>query len=213
MLIIDDRIVIVHMRKAGGTSFCKGLLKVLPIERLTASFGYVKKGSAGQETASSAWPGLHKHSSAADFLAARGGSKGNYRLILISVRPYLERVASFYFYCRQAHGRDPNRYPWIEGMSFPAYLNSTHVYRDTVPGFATSAAGDVLIDDFVDYRQLGNAYTGLCEELGFPDQVLPRLNISKGQKKDYLTMYNPKNLARVKELFKEEEEFLAKIMP
>ena len=220
MLIIDDKIVIIHIRKAGGTSFCKGLLRLLPADRMVA-FGYAKRNGGAKpgaprpaippgQTRPARTPGsLWKHSTAADFVASRGGQKGDYRLILVSARPLVERVVSFYFYCRRANKRDPEHYKWVENMTFPAYL-AAHIYDDTLHGFATAASGEVLVDHIVDYRNLNGAYTALCAERGFPGQSIPRLNAAPEKKRDYAVLFRPRNLARIQETLDEEEAFLAR---
>jgi hypothetical protein len=209
MLIIDRKIVIVHMRKAGGTSFCRGLIDLLPPERVEF-YGYTKEGEARSKEGNRAG-GLWKHSTAREIFAKTGLRKDRTKVFLISLRPYPERVASFYFYCQRHHERNRAKYPWIDGLAFSDYLRSPRVNDDTVPDFALAEDGSLLVDEFVPYDEIGQAYRKLCAELGFPRQRLPHLNANPDQVRDYRACYSADDLACLRDRFAEEEALLASL--
>ncbi|EPX84495.1 hypothetical protein ruthe_02175 [Rubellimicrobium thermophilum DSM 16684] len=209
MLIIDRKIVIVHLRKAGGTSFCRGLIDLLPPRRVEF-YGYTREGEARSQAGARAG-GLWKHAKAREILALTGLRKDRTRVYLVSLRPYPERVASFYFYCQRHHRKNSAKYPWIDGMSFSAYLRSPYVNEDTVPDFALGADGALLVDEFVPYDRLEQTYRDLCAELGFPNQSLPRLNANPDQEQDYLSCYSAEDMTVLRKRFAAEEEFLRRL--
>ena len=207
MLIIDRKIVILHIRKAGGTSFCRGLIDLLPPSRIEY-YGYTKPGEVRSRN-SARNGGLWKHSKAADFFAKSPLKRDEVKVYLVSTRPYLERVASFYLFARRRNEKDSTAYPWVRGLSFSGYLHSNHLNRDTLMNYALSADGHLLVDHFVQYDRLDQEFSDLCELLGLGPRQIPRLNLNNVPREDYAAMYSPEDLTFIEEITRQEAALLS----
>jgi len=86
MLIIDNKIVIAHMKKCGGTSVCKGLIETLPQERVQY-LGYTAEGEQ-RSARSRRKGGLWKHSSATDIVKNVPQARADLTVYLVSLRPW-----------------------------------------------------------------------------------------------------------------------------
>ena len=207
MLLIDKKILIVHMRKCGGTSFCRGLIDILPPER-SYYLGYTKESEA-RSSASYREGGPWKHSTAHEAISKMGLNREDLEVYLISMRPYWERLASFYLYAARHHQRDATKYPWVsEITNMSEYLESRFVNRDSVPEFACDPDGNSLVDHFVRFESIGSAYSDLCARLGFPDQEIPSLNRNPTVAQDYKSLFNDVDWANMKRMFQPEIDFI-----
>jgi hypothetical protein len=203
MLIVDDKIVIAHMRKCGGTAFCLGLIEQLPPER-TEYLGYTVEGelrSKEKYRKREVW----KHSSAIEILNYYDISDPY--VMLVSYRPYHQRVASFYFHCLRHNARDPKKYAWVHGKSFGEYLISKHAKLETVPHFACDDAGDPVVDEIVPFDQIAQRYDVLARELGLAKRSMPKLNVNP-EPQDYRTLYGADDWEIVRPTLEAEREFM-----
>jgi hypothetical protein len=209
MLIIDDKILIIHMRKCGGTSFCSGLIKLLPPSR-AEYYGYTAEGEA-RSTESFQNGGLWKHSTALDVLKRTPPDKfRKYRKLFVSVRPHYERVASYYFHMRRHNQRDPERYPAVRNLSFSDYLRSPYVIKESVVDFCTDEKGHQIVDELVEFKFLDKRYTKLANALGFPAQQIAKMN-SNPDELDYNGLYTKENKKFIDKKFAKEIDFLKRV--
>lgn len=208
MLIIDGKIIIVHLRKTGGTSFCRGLIEALPPRRIDF-YGYTAEGGE-RSTASRRAGGLWKHSTARQYFEMRGRPKRRDEIVIVvSARNHLERVASFYEYARRRNAVEPARYAWSQKLSFAEYLRSRHLNRDSLQDFATAADGTLLADCIVPFDAIAQRFEDLCRHLGAAGARLPHLNANRDAPRSYAEMYSPEDIRHVDRIFAEETAFLA----
>ncbi len=213
MLLIDNRILIVHMRKCGGTSFCSGLIDLLPPERLFF-LGYTPEGEERSARYRRRPEGVWKHATAETILKGLHLDRKALDIYLLSVRPWWERVASFYFHALRYHQKDPAKYRWVKDMSFSDYLHSEHRNNERITDYACGADGEVLVDHLVPFDDLDGAYGRLCEDLGFPGQKIPHVNFNRLKGKaitdgNLRGLYSAADWAFVEPYFAEESAFLA----
>lgn len=212
MLIIDRRILIVHMRKCGGTSFCLGLINILPAERLFY-LGYTAEGEA-LSAAYRKGPGrVWKHATTRRILRGLGLAREDLEIHLLAMRPWWERVASYYFHARRYNAANPAKHRWVAGMSFSDYLRSAHLNRDRLDDYACDDAGQRIVDHIVRFRDIGRAYHDLCLRLGHPGQVIPHenRNLLKAEvvgDQDTRALYSPADWAWTAAQFQGETDFM-----
>ena len=128
LLIIDKSIVIIHVRKGGGTSFCRSLIDILPQERVDF-FGYTRAGEArAAESRKSGGP--WKHSTAAEAIAYLGRKPK--KVYLVSVRPYRERVGSFFHYSKRRFQVAPKEYGHMKDISIGDFIRKQFVAEDNL---------------------------------------------------------------------------------
>lgn len=207
MLLIDKKILIVHMRKCGGTSFCRGLIDILPPERCFY-LGYTKESEA-RSSASYREGGPWKHSTAHEVISKMGLDRENLEVYLVSMRPYWERLASFYLYAVRHHQRDASKYVWVsEIKTISEYLESRFANRDSVPEFACDPDGNTLVDHFVRFESLGSTYSDLCARLGFAGQEIPSLNRNPTVAQNYKGLFSNTDWANITPRFQPEIDFI-----
>ena len=206
MLIIDNKIVIAHMKKCGGTSVCKGLIETLPAERIQY-LGYTAEGE--QRSAKSRRKGgLWKHSTASEIVSSLKRDRGDLTVYLVSLRPWQQRVASFYHHARR-YNAEMGKYKWVKGMSFSKFLRSPHV--EEVERLDQFCKGD-SVDFFVRYSDLSRWYEGLLAQLNCPMRPLPTYNVgSTAKSSSYLDMFSAEDLQLMSERFAAEDRLLATV--
>lgn len=215
MLLIDDKTLIVHMRKCGGTSFCTGLIDLLPSERVFF-LGYTPEGETRSARSRRKPGGIWKHSTTAELLTGLKRDAGDLDIFLLALRPWWERVASYYFHARRYHQRDSKKHVWVKNLSFSDYLRSEHMNRDVLADFACDAAGQVLVDHFVGFDAIGEVYANLCDDLGLGKQEIPHLNANKVKDKltgdgDLREIYSEADWAYAAEIYRPETELMARL--
>lgn len=182
MLLIDNKIMIVHMPKCGGTSFCKSLVDTLEPERVFY-LGYTPDGERRsveyKEKTGLAW----KHATAYELVKGLALDPGELEIILVSTRPYWERVASFYLHAKRHNSRDAQRYAWVKDMSFSEYVRSSYFYKESIPEYSCDPEGKVLVNRFVKFSELSDEYAQLCRRLGYSGMTLPHLNANRYKEK------------------------------
>jgi len=207
MLLIDKKILIVHMRKCGGTSFCRGLIDLLDEERIFY-LGYTKE-SEGRSSASHKLGGPWKHSTANDVITKMDLDPSALEIYLISLRPHWERTASYYYYAKRHNQRNPAKYVWVNDVGgLSGYLESRFALRDTVPQYACDDEGNTLVDHFVRFKNIGTAYAQLCSRLGFDGEVIPALNQNPASAPDYKSMFSEEDLRKMRKRFRSELDFV-----
>ncbi|TWI93968.1 hypothetical protein IQ03_04369 [Gemmobacter caeni] len=92
MLLIDNRILIVHMRKCGGTSFCSALIDLLTLKRLFF-LGYTPEGEERSVRYRRRPEGVWKHATVETIHKGLHLDRKALDIYLLSVRPWWERVA------------------------------------------------------------------------------------------------------------------------
>lgn len=208
MLIIDDNILILHMKKCGGTSFCRGLIDQLPANRIEF-YGYTAEGEARSQSSKkngSVW----KHSTAKEALAYLGAERfEEMDKWFVATRPYWERVASFYFYAKRHNERDASKYPFAGKLSFEEYIQSRHMLRETVPDYVCDDNGKCLVNRIVRYDHIGNMYRRLAKRLSLEDWAIPNHNANP-VKTDYMQHYDGISWAHLARKFQSEVDFLSK---
>lgn len=213
MLIVNDRIVIAHMKKCGGTSVCKGMIESLPPDTIDY-WGYTAAGeekSALSRRRGKVW----KHSPVADILNKLPRSRDTSEIHLVSVRPWWDRVGSYYYHAKRYNGLDAKKYPWVTGMSLSDFIRSE--YMDDVERldqFCSDAEGRLLVDHFVDYDRIDDWYSTIMARLGVANAKLPTYN--QGRKKfadGYESLFDAADLAYLRQEFAGEEALRARLHP
>lgn len=207
MLVIDGEILILHMKKCGGTSFCRGLIDQISDTRLEY-YGYTSDGEVRSQSSKAAG-GVWKHSSALEARQHFGPERfAQMEKWFVSTRPYWERVASFYFYAKRHNQRDPGKYPFAGELSFAEYIRSRHMLSETVNDYVCDEAGNCLVDRIVRYDDLGKIYRRLANRFGAENPTIPNRNRNP-VKTDYLSDYNGEDWAHLARKFKSEIDFLS----
>lgn len=211
MLIIDDKIVIAHMKKCGGTSVCKGLVETLPKARIDF-LGYTPEGEE-RSAASRRRKGLWKHSPVQDIVDKTPLPRENLTIYLVSLRPWWDRVASFYFHAKRYHRKTGHKYPWVKDMAFSAFLRSPYIEEiECLDVFSGGPDGQPLADVYVPYSSLSTWYTTLATELGYPSVELPEYNRGRPKFADgYLECYNAADFELMAERFHGEDAMLERM--
>lgn len=145
MLLIDEKILIIHMKKCAGKSVCKGIIKTLPDERLRY-LGYTDESEAESTLArrnGKPW----KHSTAAEAIEWAGKPKSALEVILVSVRPWQDRLGSYYCYAKRRNQTYPDKYRWVADLNFLEFLRSDHIKQiERLDEFACDQNGAPLVD-------------------------------------------------------------------
>ncbi|WP_412074400.1 hypothetical protein [Tritonibacter mobilis] len=151
MPIINKRIVIAHMKKCGGTSVCKGIVVALPSHSVK-HWGYTLEGEK-RSARSRRSGGIWKHSPVADTLAKLPKAHSALTVYLASLRPWWDRVCSYYFNAKRHNQLTGTKYAWVANMSFAEYIRRPYleevVYRDR---FCKNSEGIVRPEHFVSYE-------------------------------------------------------------
>ncbi|MDE4134782.1 hypothetical protein PXK00_16815 [Phaeobacter sp. QD34_3] len=206
MLLVDGKILFVHMKKCGGTAFCKGLIDVLPPDRVFY-LGYDADGEA-RSTASRRAGKIWKHSFAKEIRDELDPDGTEFKKVyLLANRPFWERVASFYLHCRRHNARSADKYPWVKGMSFKEYLRSDHAEFEQITDYALDDNGQNMVDVIVDFDQISETYKVACKEFGFSNQSMPILNANP-IKVDYRSFYDLEDWNLVVSKYRGEIDFL-----
>lgn len=211
MLIIDNKIVIAHMKKCGGTSVCKGLIETLAPERL-AFWGYTPEGEQ-RSAQSRRRKGVWKHSPIPDILGKTDLKRDDLTIYLISLRPWWDRVASFYFHAKRYHQKTGTKYPWVKDMDFSTFLRSPYIAEiEELNAFGATSDGTPLADVYVPYAGLSQWYTDLAASLGHPDATLPEYNRGRPKfAKGYRDTYSETDFALMAERFAPEDLMLERL--
>lgn len=207
MLVIDGKIVIAHMKKCGGTSVCKGLIEILEPDRLEY-FGYTTMGE--KKSAVSRRRGkLWKHSSAAEIVEKLPQKREDLTVYLISLRPWWQRVGSFFFHARR-YNKIHGTYKWIEGMNFSSFLRSKYIDEvEQLDVFSKNGA----VDFFVDYTRLSDWYTSFASDLGHPEGILPSYNLGNSTEHDYRDLFSEDDMKLMSARFAGEIHMLSQLQP
>ena len=215
MLLIDSRILIIHMRKCGGTSFCTGLIEQLPPERVFY-LGYTPEGEKRSAEYRRRPGQVWKHATAATIIKGLKLDPAKLEIHLLALRPWWDRVASFYFHAQRYHHQDGRKYPWVDNMSFSEYLRSTHLNTDRLTDYACALDGSCLVNHFIRFDALDDAYRRLCAELGLHGQGIPHLNANSVKEhsigdKELRALYSPADWEVVQPYFQPEIDFIAEL--
>jgi hypothetical protein len=211
LLIIDNNIVIAHMKKCGGTSVCKGLIETLAADRIDF-WGYTPEGEQ-RSAQSRRRKGVWKHSSIPDILRKTELQRENLTIYLISLRPWWDRVASFYFHAKRYNRKTGTKYPWVQDMSFSAFLRSPYVAEiEQLNEFSASPEGAPLADVYVPYSELSQWYGEFATRLGHPGTALPEYNRGRAKFADgYRETYTEADFALMAERFAQEDRMLERL--
>lgn len=206
MLLIDEKTLVVHMKKCGGTAFCKGLIDTLPPERLFF-LGYTAEGE--DRSAQNSRKGLiWKHSPAKDIIRQLDPDRKKIsKILLISDRPFWERVASFYLHVKRHNARNPEKYKWAVGLSFKDYLRSDYAEFEKINDYALDASGNMLVDEIVPHDKISEVYETVSAACGLPGQKMPRLNVNPIEV-DYRLFYGQDDWDLVVGKYQDEVELL-----
>lgn len=207
MIIIDKRIVILHVRKSGGTSFCGKLVELLPEERIEF-YGYTPEGEERSRVSSQSG-GLGKHDGVRSYLERAPADVVNPTIIVVSARSHIDRVASYYEFSKRRFAQGATAYSWAADMSFSDYLRSDQINREKLSDFSTDAEGKVAVHHIVPYEEIDARFSSLATHLGFPKARLPKKNTNKARELPYSAMFNEDDLAFTNQLFRDEISFLA----
>jgi hypothetical protein len=206
VIIIDRQIVILHVRKSGGTSFCGKLVELLPAERIEF-YGYTQEGEERSRISSQSG-GLGKHDGVRNYLDRAPADVVDPTIIVVSARSHIDRVASFYEFSKRRFAQGGLAYSWAQDLSFSEYLRSGHVNREQLSDFSTDASGKVAVQHIVPFEELDSRFQSLAAHLGFPNAKLPKKNVNRARELPYRSMFNDDDLAFTEELFAGEISFL-----
>ncbi|MCV6585530.1 MAG: sulfotransferase family protein [Marinibacterium sp.] len=207
MLIIDDKVAIVHIKKCGGTTVCRALMESVPEDRMQA-FGYQKE----QVQASKTIPKedrLWKHSMTCDLKRIKGDAyfKG-LDVFCVSSRDPWSRAASFYFYAKRHNEKDPTKYPRMKDMSFDEFILGDHFARESLYDYAHDPeTGECLVNRVLDFDNLDQETIDLAKTYGWPEPVMTRRNANP-EEMDYLALYNKETSDHIGAVFAKEIEWL-----
>ncbi|MFW8637102.1 hypothetical protein [Cribrihabitans pelagius] len=213
MLVINNKIIIAHMKKCGGTSVCKGMIENLPAHSVEY-WGYTPEGE-DKSARSRRRGGVWKHSPVAEILDKLPGERNNFTVYLISLRPWWDRVGSFYFHAKRYNKRTGTKYAWAENMSFSDYIRSPYMEEvEHLDRFCQGRDGAVLPDYFVSYDGLAGWYRERMAEFGVRDAELPEYNRGRAKFADgYRALYTPGDFAYLEEKFAGETALAARLAP
>lgn len=213
MLIIDNKIVIAHMKKCGGTSVCLGMIENLPAESVTY-WGYTVEGEE-KSAQSRRRGGLWKHSPVADIVEKLPQDREDLTIFVVSARPCMDRTGSFYFHARRHNTRDPQKYPWIKGMTFSDFIRSDHMREvEHLDRFCQDGTGALLVDHVVTYSGISGWYRDLMTRLGVADAALPVHNQGKAAfSEGYRSLYSEEDIAFLAQKFAGETALLERLQP
>lgn len=213
MLIVNDRIVIAHMKKCGGTSVCKGMIESLPPETIDY-WGYTAEGeekSALSRRRGKVW----KHSPVADILQKLSRKREETQIYLVSVRPWWDRVGSFYFHAKRYNRMSGEKYPWVTDMTLSEFIRSKYMADvERLDRFCSDADGNLLVDHFVDYTRIAEWYREFMASLGVAAAALPTYN--QGRKKfaeGYDSLFNAEDIDYLRQEFAGEDALLKRFRP
>lgn len=213
MLIINNSIVIAHMKKCGGTSVCKGMAESLPAG--TADYwGYTPEGE--QKSAESRrGGGVWKHSTVAEIVDKLPHQRQSLTIYLVSLRPWWDRVGSFYFHARKYNRRFPKKYTWVKDMSFSKYIRSEYISEvEHLDRFSQDANGANLVDYFVPYDGLATWYQEILQKQGVEGAVLPGYNRGREKFSDgYMELYNDADFSYLQQEFAGETALCDSLQP
>lgn len=211
MLIIDEKYVIAHMKKCGGTSVCKGLIEALEPERVKF-LGYTSDGEERSKQ-SRRKKGLWKHSSAVEIVNNIPYARENLIVYLISTRPWWDRVGSFYYHAQRHNKKNPTKYPWSRDLDLSDFSNSRHLKEvEKLDDFSTDEEGTIQVDYFIDYNELGEWYASFAAELGKSDAVLPFYNAGeREQVSSYRNQFHDDDIKALEKHFSGEVEMRSKM--
>ncbi|TMV92404.1 hypothetical protein FGG78_08405 [Thioclava sp. BHET1] len=152
--------------------------------------------------------GLWKHSSAAEIVSRLPQGRENLTVYLISLRPWWQRVGSFYFHAKR-HNEMRGAYKWVVGMSVSEFLRSKHVEEvERLDQFCENDS----VDYFVEFSQIDEWYSSILAELGRPGQVLPKYNIGNpAGETDYRQLFSNADMELLSARFAGETAMLDKI--
>lgn len=207
MIIIDKRIVILHVRKSGGTSFCGKLVDLLPTERIEF-YGYTPEGEERSRISSQSG-GLGKHDGVRSYLERAPADVVNPTIIVVSARNHIDRVASYYEFSKRRFAQGATLYGWVKDLSFSDYLRSDQINREKVNEFSTGTDGKAAVHHIVPYEEIDSRFESLAKHLGFPRAKLPKKNANKMRDQPYSSMFTEEDLAFTNRLFQDEISFLA----
>jgi len=206
MLIIDEKIIILHMKKCGGTSFCRGLIDCIDNERLEF-YGYTKEGE-DRSAKSKDKGGLWKHSTAREARVSMGAERyDKLQVWFVATRPYWDRVASFYYYAKRHNDEDATKYTFAADLSFSDYINSRYMLKDKITDFVCDDHNKCIVDRIVRYEEIQRMYSRLVRKLGIENHRIPSLNANPTPQ-NYVLKYSGDDWAHLARKFKDEIEFL-----
>jgi hypothetical protein len=191
MLIIDDQVLLIHMRRAGGTTLCTGLINLLKNDVPLDYLGYNRPDEprGSPEFLAGAGANLAGHATAYEIKCAIGTERfDKLEKWLVSDRPLWERIASMYCYCKRRHKENPSQYPFIKDMSFPKYLRSRWGLKDTKYNYGCDPNGYWIVDRVVSYYALQGEFASLAKRWNKNIVALPIINMNH-DRTDYRMLY------------------------
>lgn len=213
MLIIRNNIVIAHMKKCGGTSVCMGIIDKFQAEDIDY-WGYTPEGER-KSALSRRRKGLWKHSPVADIVRKNPQKKNDLQIYLISVRPWWERVASFYFHAKRYNSSNSKKYAWIKEMSFSEFIRSERIKEiEHLDQFCQDDQGELLVNNFVEFNKLSTWYETFMSQFGFSNISIPEYNRSSDtDPARYRELYSAEDFAYLEQKFSGETQLVNSLQP
>lgn len=212
MLIIDQKYVIAHMKKCGGTSVCSRLIEALPSERIEY-LGYTPEGEE-KSAKSRRRGGLWKHSSAPEIVSNLPYTRSDLTVFLVSLRPWWDRTASFYSHARR-YNQLQGKYAWVEEMDFTSFLKSDYLGEvEKLDDFSMDQNGQLQVDFFIEYDGLDEWFADFATRLGLGELTLPFYNVgSEGKNATYKQIFKGEDMALLRDHFSGEVDLLSQLQP
>lgn len=212
MLIIDERVAIIHMQKCGGTTVCKGLIGALPAGRLKA-YGYNAEGNA-RARQSRPINGLWKHATASDLRRAVGDEKfADLDVYCVSSRDPWSRTGSYYHYAKRHNQNSPDKYKEFSEMSFDDFVLANNFPSETLMDFTHDRdTGEQLVSEVFDFNDLDGQTCALAKKYGWPEPKMKRHNANP-ETVDYMAMYTAQTSQHVADYFAQEIAWLDHKIP
>lgn len=177
-------------------------------------WGYTSEGeekSAISRRRGNVW----KHSPPTDILRKLPLKRAETSIYLVSIRPWWDRVGSYFFHAKKHNRMNDRKYPWVADMSISEFIRSGYMADvEHLDRFCTDETGEILVDYFIDYPGIAEWYVGFMEELGVSGATLPAYN--RGRPKfaaGYRNIFSPKDFEHLSQAFSGETALLGRLRP